>query len=62
MLVQRKSVDDRDTLTRYSSEYETQLDPFTAFSAQASLPFFSSLFLLSFPLPTSLSHLCTHTA
>ncbi|CAI8039389.1 Protein CASP, partial [Geodia barretti] len=30
----RKSVDDRDTLTRYSSEYETQLDPFTAFSAQ----------------------------
>jgi homeobox protein cut-like len=30
----RKSVDDRDTLTRYSSQYETQLDPFTAFSAQ----------------------------
>lgn len=30
----RKTVDDREAMTRYSSQYEAQLDPFTAFSAR----------------------------
>ena len=35
---QRKSVDDPDTLSRYSSQYEAQLDPFSAFGARVSEP------------------------
>ena len=32
--IQRKTVDDRDTLSRYSSQYEAHLDPFAAFGAK----------------------------
>ena len=35
--LQRKSVDDRETMSRYSSQYEANLDPFTAFNAKVSL-------------------------
>ena len=31
---QRKSVDDRETMNRYSSQYEAHLDPFAAFNAK----------------------------
>ena len=37
---QRKSVDDYDAMGRYSSQYEAQLDPFTAFSAKVRSCFF----------------------
>jgi len=30
----RKSVDDHDAMSRYSSQYEAQLDPFSAFGAK----------------------------
>lgn len=32
--VQRKTVDDREALGRYSSQYEANLDPFAAFGAK----------------------------
>ncbi len=42
---QRKSVDDRDAMSRYSSQYEANLDPFSAFGAKV-LSFYLETFLM----------------